>query len=1111
MNLHCRQILTPPNLLIRLLLVLLLCLQAVLVSAQPVAAPAAESLRAQLAGLADRKLPEAEQRALQQLLEQALAQLEAADDSARRMQELQATLRQAPQTIAESRRELDRLRTEPAVPASERLADLGLAELERQFADRSARLIEWQQALVEANSLVINAQSRPGVVQAEISAGQERARRIEAALAAGREDNRPLTPERRDALAAEWKAVDALNRLRQIELAGNARLLELGQARRDVLGLRIARAQQAVRQLQALISERRREASQRAVDTLASDGVEAASGLLAREGAVNRSLSTQLLQATDELNALTQRNLQARQQLDGLVQAERALGEQISVLQGSALLSRILSQQRESLPYVRLDADLTDRIADLRLQQFEIDQRRDRLSSPEAVAEALIAQAPPEQVSAELRQVLPGVLATRGELLERLARELNAVLNEATGLQLTQQKLQATVDGLRETLDEQMFWIPSNAPLDLAWLQALPRDLVEELAAMPWRAGLRELRAGLEDRPFFLPGLLLLVVLLWRRRWLAGRLDRLEQEVGNVHADSQLHTPLAVVITALFALPGTLILALCGLALQADERGQNAAFGVALLQMALAWLVFSTAYRLLARDGVAERHFGWPRDEVAALRPRMRHLGLVAVALAGVVTVAERQPAALADDVVGMLVLLAGYAAMTWLMGRLHAGTPSGERLAPGRLLVNVLLALMPLALLGMLLAGYYYTTVKLTGRLLETLYLLVLWRLLDAMLKRSLAVAARRLAYQRMLAQRDAGGRADAEGNEVTEQPVLDVDKVNQQSLRLMRLGLLTVFAIALYGVWADLITVTSYLDGIVLYEFAGAAGAEPISLYDALGALLIVAVAFVLAGNLPGLLEVAVLSRLQLAQGSAYAITTLLSYVIGAVGFVAMLGTLGVSWDKLQWLAAALSVGLGFGLQEIFANFVSGLMILFERPMRIGDTVTVGNLSGTVSRIQIRATTIVDFDRKEIIVPNKTFVTSQLINWSLSDTVTRVTIKLGVAYGSDLALVKRLLLQIATDNPRVLTDPPPRVFFVNFGASTLDHEMMVHVRELSDRYPAIDEINREIDATFAAHGIEIAFARMDVHVRRIDGAEALLQRLGARPADGDAAAAAG
>ncbi len=128
---------------------------------------------------------------------------------------------------------------------------------------------------------------------------------------------------------------------------------------------------------------------------------------------------------------------------------------------------------------------------------------------------------------------------------------------------------------------------------------------------------------------------------------------------------------------------------------------------------------------------------------------------------------------------------------------------------------------------------------------------------------------------------------------------------------------------------------------------------------------------------------------------------------------------------------------MGLGFGLQEIFANFVSGLIILFEKPVRIGDVVTIGNLSGTVSRIRIRATTITDFDHKEIIVPNKTFVTDQLLNWSLSDTVTRVTLRIGVRFGSDLERVRELLFAAARENPRVLKDPEPQVFFLNFGES--------------------------------------------------------------------------
>ena len=228
--------------------------------------------------------------------------------------------------------------------------------------------------------------------------------------------------------------------------------------------------------------------------------------------------------------------------------------------------------------------------------------------------------------------------------------------------------------------------------------------------------------------------------------------------------------------------------------------------------------------------------------------------------------------------------------------------------------------------------------------------------------------------------------------------------------------LALLVLFSVLVYLVWSDLISAASYLESITLWEYnSGTADnplMKPLSAGDLLSAIIIVLLTIALARNLPGLLEILVLSRMDLRQGSSYAITTLLSYLIVSVGIVGFLASLGVSWNKLQWLIAALGVGLGFGLQEIFANFVSGLIILFERPVRIGDVVTIGNLSGTVNRIRIRATTITDFDRKEIIVPNKTFVTEHLINWSLSDTVTRVTVKVAVANGSDVTLVRELLL---------------------------------------------------------------------------------------------------
>ena len=402
---------------------------------------------------------------------------------------------------------------------------------------------------------------------------------------------------------------------------------------------------------------------------------------------------------------------------------------------------------------------------------------------------------------------------------------------------------------------------------------------------------------------------------------------------------------------------------------------------------------------------------------------------------------------------------------------------------------------IIPLALMVLTATGYFYTTLRLSGRWIETVYLVIVWNLLYQTVLRGLSVAARRIAYRRAIARRQHQVKEGAEGAEPQEEPTIALEQVNQQTLRITMLVMIALFAVMFWAIWSDLITVFAYLDSITLWQYngteAGAAVMKSVTMGSLLFALVSSVVAWALIRNLPGLLEVLVLSRLNMRQGTSYAITTILNYAIIAIGAMTVFGALGVSWDKLQWLAAALSVGLGFGLQEIFGNFVSGLIILFERPVRIGDTVTIGTFSGTVSKIRIRATTITDFDRKEVIIPNKAFVTERLINWSLSDTVTRVVIRLGVAYGSDLDKVKEVLLKAASEHPKVMHDPAPAVFFTTFGPSTLDHELRLYVRELRDRSYTVDELNRSIDRLCRENDINIAFNQLEVHLRNEKGDE--------------------
>ncbi|MDR3387335.1 MAG: mechanosensitive ion channel [Rudaea sp.] len=225
--------------------------------------------------------------------------------------------------------------------------------------------------------------------------------------------------------------------------------------------------------------------------------------------------------------------------------------------------------------------------------------------------------------------------------------------------------------------------------------------------------------------------------------------------------------------------------------------------------------------------------------------------------------------------------------------------------------------------------------------------------------------------------------------------------------------------------------------------------------------------------------------LRRLNVDAPTRYALTSVTRYLILFTGTIFGLSMLGLRWSNLQWLAAGFSVGLGFGMQEIFANFISGLIVLFERPFRIGDVITIGSIEGTVARIRTRATTIVDWDNREVVVPNKSFITDRLVNWTLSDTTTRLVIKVGIAYRNDPAQAQKLLLAIAAAHPQVLKDPAPNCWMTGFGDSTQDFELRVYVGEIGQRNPVRTELQMRIVEVFRENDVELAFPQMDLWLR--------------------------
>lgn len=259
---------------------------------------------------------------------------------------------------------------------------------------------------------------------------------------------------------------------------------------------------------------------------------------------------------------------------------------------------------------------------------------------------------------------------------------------------------------------------------------------------------------------------------------------------------------------------------------------------------------------------------------------------------------------------------------------------------------------------------------------------------------------------------------------------------------------------------------------------------GKTGLSVLDVIAALVVLTVLLLGLRHLPKLLKLTVFRAVRFDEGIEYAITTIARYVFFFIGMVALLSTLKINLEKLGWLVAALGVGLGFGLQEIVSNFICGVIILVERPVQVGDFISIGDLEGRVLHINIRSTTVLSLDRREFIVPNKDLITRDVTNWTRTDRIVRMTVPIGVAYGSDIEQVTGLLMRAAEGVPGVMADPAPQVLFMNHGDSSLDFEVRVHVPDPYVRFRITHAVNAAINATLVAHDIEIPFPQRDVHL---------------------------
>ena len=822
---------------------------------------------------------------------------------------------------------------------------------------------------------------------------------------------------------------------------------------------------------------------------------------------VNRDLSGALNQQAQRMDLVASQQRLATNQIIQVRQALGTLREQSQWLGASNLLGEALRAQVARLPDMPKSQQIDNEMAQLRVQRLRYE---DLLQQQETLRKA--HQADGQPFSAEQRRILDAQLKTQRELLNSLISGCDTLILEITKLKVANTQLQDALTDVKDATHRYLFWTADISPIGLNYPVEVARDLSRLLSLDTLGQLGKALAMMVTSRETVLPliGAVLLVGFSLRtRRHFNAFLARSASKVGKVTQDRFRLTVRTVFWSILVALPLPVLWAALGYGLQhAWPYPIAVAFGDGITAtLPLLW-AFMISAAFARPNGLFVVHFRWPQTRVArATRYYSLTIGLIVPLIMLLIAFANMEDRQFSASLGRLCFILICGALSIVTVSLKRAGIPlyldkegNGDNLV-NRVLWNLMIAI-PLAAALASMIGYLATAQALLARLETSVAIWFLLLVIYHIIRRWMLIQRRRIAFDRarqrradMLANRarhEEEKESAAQNGEVdVDEPIIDLDAISAQSLRLVRSILTLIALVSVIVLWSEIHSAFGFLENIRLWDVSttvqGVESIQPITLGSVLIAILVLIITTQLVRNMPALLELALLQHLNLTPGTGYAITTLTKYVLMLVGGLIGFSMIGIEWSKLQWLVAALGVGLGFGLQEIFANFISGLIILFEKPIRIGDTVTIRDLTGSITRINTRATTIIDWDRKEIIVPNKAFITEQFVNWSLSDSVTRVVLTIPAPAHVNSEEVTTVLRQACERCSYVLDVPAPDVFLVDLQQGIQLFELRIHAAEMGHRMPLRHELHQLILKGFAEHGIEMPFPPFQVRMETL------------------------
>lgn len=777
-------------------------------------------------------------------------------------------------------------------------------------------------------------------------------------------------------------------------------------------------------------------------------------------------------------------------------------------------LGKVLLAQQSYLPGLEHKKDEVrerdERIAEVEVLRLQLQAEARRIDDVDSFMNQLAEEAKVAK-SADLFAELQPLVESRKQLLGKVMDMIDVYLTGLRQLNQEERKLLESVTAYQQFLRQNLLWLRNAEPTRLTDFLELPREVRNLHYAMTQASFAETVKSHLINKPLFWLSILLVLYLIFRRRTCIFYIREKSKIVGRPTTDSIGITLMVCLVTALMEVPGPLMLAVSGWLLEWGGQPEPiGTLGRSLISISMYFFCLRFFRAVCMPKGLVEAHFRWPEDNLKLLRKELDRLFFIMLP-AGLLIILSinLRP----ENDVGILARLSFfivYLALIFFLYRvLHPnkgvlahlrGEEHSARILHLYPILFFMLILFPIILIYLTFAGYLYSVKVVSDMFGRTLLLIFGLVMLKSLFLRWLGVVHRRLSYAALLEKRRARleeqkeqkeqevAGTDEESALQIEEPEVDVATLTDETRQFVTVAVFVAGLLGLYLIWSPFLPALKILDEVGLWHItvkeAGVEKQLPITLAN-LGLAIIYAVTVAIVAKwLPSLLEIILLRRTSMTSGDRYTVTTLANYAIITVGAVVVLNTIGAQWSQLQWLVAALGVGIGFGLQEIIANFISGLIILFEQPVRVGDIVTIGDTDGVVTKIRIRATTIRNWDRKELLVPNKEFITGRLLNWSLADQVTRIFIMIGIAYGSDVDKAMKLIRQAAEVQEHVMEDPAPTVNFESFGDNSLNLSLRAYVDNIDYRLSTMTEIHREINRLFAEADIQIPFPQRDIHL---------------------------